>query len=209
MALPINVSYQTPFVLPNLRVAPEWLRLLNQLKTSSDTTTDNAAAIAALQRALADTNANVAALTGRVTAAEQNITVLQSNVGTLQVQVGGLQIRVNQNSLAITNLEGRVEALETYKTVWPIKSVSANYSVVYGDFTVEVDASSAAVTITLPAGEAAVAGEYHNVKKIDSSLNLVTIDGNGALIDGAATVKLLLSEWSLGLQYDGAAWVIL
>jgi hypothetical protein len=195
--------------LPNLRVAPEWLRLLNQLKLSSDTTADNAAAIAALERDIGQTNANVAALTGRMVAAEQDITVLQSSVGALDLQVGGLQIRVNQNSLAITNLEAEVEALETYKTVWPIKSVSADYTVVYGDFTLDVDASAAAVTITLPAAAALVTGEYHNVKKTDSTLNLVTIAGNGALIDGVASVALLLPQWSLGLQYDGAAWRIL
>jgi hypothetical protein len=202
-------QYQTPLVLTNRIVAPEWLRWFNQLKLSSDNSDTNAAAIAALEHDLGETNTRVASLEGRMTAAESNITILQSNVGTLQVQVGGLQIRVNQNSLAITDLDARVEALETYKTVWPIKTVSADYTVVYGDFTVDVDASAGAITITLPAAGSLVTGEYHNVKKTDSTLHIVTIDGNGQLIDGDASVRLLLPGWSLGLQFDGAAWSIL
>ena len=204
-------SYQTPLVLANRLVAPEWLRWFNQLKLSADSSDSNAAAIAALEHDLGETNARVASLEGRMTAAEENITVLESSVGTLQLQVGGLQLRVNQNSLAISNLEGRVEALETYKTVWPTKDVSADYTIVYGDFTVRVDASGAARTITLPAAVSLVDGEYHNVKKVDSTLNKVTISGNGKTIDGAASIDLLLPEWSVGLQWDAAAdaWSIL
>jgi hypothetical protein len=144
-----------------------------------------------------------------VTADEAALHAAQANIGALQISVGALKLTVNAHTLQLNNHEARIAALETYKSSWAIKSVSANYTVVYGDFTIEADATAGALTITLPAAASLVSGEYHNVKKIDSTLNTVTISGNGQLIDGVSTIALLLSEWSVGLQYDGAAWKVL
>jgi hypothetical protein len=190
-------------------VSQTWLPWFNALRISSVATAGNADAIVALEDGLALTESQLAALTARVGTDEANITALQSSVGLLQTQVGGLQLTVNAHTLELGNHEARIEALETYKSTWAIRSVAAAYTVVYGDFTVDVDATAAAITITLPALNDLVTGEYHNVKKTDSTLNKVTIAGNGQLIDGAASIDLLLPEWSVGLQYDGAAWRIL
>lgn len=208
--VPINrPQYVGPFVDARGYLLPVWLRWLNEIFAATQTIADNDAAIKQLQAQVATLAASVSALTVRVSTAESNIAANTAAIAALEVSVTALEVTSQAQTLAINSLEARVAALETYKASFAIKSVSADYTLVYSDFTVEVDASAAAVTITLPAANDLVLGEYHNVKKTDSTLNIVTIDGNGALIDGVATVKLLLPEWSVGLQYDGAAWRIL
>lgn len=79
-------------------------------------------------------------------------------------------------------------------------SKSTDYTVLTTDkgFIILVDASSGAVTITLPAAATAADGFYVYVLKTDSSVNAVTIDGDGSeTIDGATTILL-------GNQYEAA-----
>lgn len=69
-----------------------------------------------------------------------------------------------------------------------------------------VNASGGPVTVLLP--KAPSSGESVTVKKVDASANVVTISGNGKLIDGAAS-KTLTAQWaSLTVEGDGAAWPI-
>lgn len=94
--------------------------------------------------------------------------------------------------------------------------VRNKYSSVSGDLTLtdayymlNVSASGAARTITLPTA-ASVAGLTFVIRKSDSSANTVTIDGNGAeTINGAAT-KVLSSQYeTVTLMSDGTNWMIL
>lgn len=72
-----------------------------------------------------------------------------------------------------------------------------------------VDASGGPVTLSLPPAASAERRIYH-VKKIDSSLNAVTIDGDGAeTIDGQATQALISQYDALQLVSDGTEWFIL
>lgn len=72
-----------------------------------------------------------------------------------------------------------------------------------------VDATGGAVTLTLPTAASALRRTY-NVKKTDSSLNAVTIDGAGAeTIDGAATQTLIAQYESIMIVSDGTSWFIL
>lgn len=72
-----------------------------------------------------------------------------------------------------------------------------------------VDASGGAVTLTLPTAASADRRVYH-VKKTDSSLNAVTIDGSGAeTIDGAATQTLIAQYESIQIVSDGTSWYVL
>lgn len=82
-------------------------------------------------------------------------------------------------------------------------SKSANYTVLTTDkgFLVLVDASSGAVTVTLPAAATAADGFFIYVMKTDNSTNAVTVDGDGAeTIDGQTT-------FTLGNQYDAGLFV--
>lgn len=100
--------------------------------------------------------------------------------------------------------------IDTWDPVSPIRAnpvpsitttaKTTDYTVLTTDkgFIVLVDASSGAVTVTLPAAATAADGFYVYVMKTDSSANVVTIDGDSSeTIDGQTTLIL-------GNQYDAA-----
>lgn len=86
-----------------------------------------------------------------------------------------------------------------------VTTVTAATLLTRADRNVLVDASSGPVPITLPpiASAALVAV---NIKKIDPSGNVVTIDGNGALVEGQPTQQLVLQGESFTLRNDGVQW---
>ena len=90
--------------------------------------------------------------------------------------------------------------------LFPTSSASADYTVNVNDAFIPVDASSAAVTVTLkPAAEAK--GKRLTIKKIDSSANAVTVDGDGSeTIDGATTAVINCQYESICLMSDGTEW---
>ncbi len=83
--------------------------------------------------------------------------------------------------------------------------VTSNYTANPGDI-VLVDASTAAVTVDLPA---AVESVYQvAVKKIDSSANAVTVNpGSGVTIDGQATVVLSTQYEAIHVTLEGIAGI--
>ena len=75
--------------------------------------------------------------------------------------------------------------------------------------TVLVDASSAAITVNLPAASGRV-GRIYNIKRIDNSVNTVTIDGNASETIDGATTQTLITQWStMTIQSNGTGWYIL
>jgi hypothetical protein len=88
-----------------------------------------------------------------------------------------------------------------------ISTKTGAYTLVNTDATILCDATAAGFTVTLPATP--VTGQMYNIKKIDSTANVVTISGNGQNIDGAASVPLAAQWQSWTLQYDGTAWYAL
>lgn len=90
----------------------------------------------------------------------------------------------------------------------PFREVSANYTADATDYLILVDATGGARTITLPKAET-WAGFPLVVKKVDSSANAVTIDGNGSeTIDGATTYALSEQYDSIEILSDGEGWQI-
>lgn len=91
----------------------------------------------------------------------------------------------------------------------PVSSKTSAYTALVTDDVLLVDATSGAFTVTLPT-VATSTGKILKLKKIDSSVNAITIDGNGAeTIDGAATIALVEQYESLSLVCNGTAWFIL
>jgi hypothetical protein len=83
------------------------------------------------------------------------------------------------------------------------------YTATPSDNTILCDATSAGFTIALPAASGN-SGLKYNIKKIDSSVNVVTIDADGAeTIDGALTLPLSSQNESYTIQCNGSAWYIL
>lgn len=69
-----------------------------------------------------------------------------------------------------------------------------------------VDASTGAVTLTLPAA-AVYAGPGYTIKKIDASANAVTIDGSGAETIDETTTRILTMQYdAVEVMSDGTEW---
>ena len=86
---------------------------------------------------------------------------------------------------------------------------SVNYTVLAADHgkLILVDATAGPVTITLPAVATAGDGFWVAVKKIDSSAEAVTVDGDGAeTIDGVATRTLTKQYEAEIYRGDASAW---
>jgi len=73
--------------------------------------------------------------------------------------------------------------------------------------TVTGDATSASFTFTLPTA-VGIKGRIYRAKKIDSTGNTVTLDGNGTeTIDGGLTLVLAIQYDVAAVQSDGANWI--
>jgi hypothetical protein len=87
-------------------------------------------------------------------------------------------------------------------------SVAVNTTLDATHDVVDVDASGAARTITLPTA-AGINGRTYLIRKLDSSANTVTIDGYSAeTINGAATKVLSTQYATAEIISDGANWIV-
>lgn len=87
---------------------------------------------------------------------------------------------------------------------------TANYTAAVTDEVIFCDATSGAITISLPPAATAGAGKVYAVKKTDASGNAVTLDGDGTeKIDGALTKALAAQYDSVTIVSDGANWGII
>jgi hypothetical protein len=75
------------------------------------------------------------------------------------------------------------------------------------DEIVYADATGGAITITLPDARRFWGYEY-TIKRLNAGANLVTIDGDGALIDGGATFPIGTQYEAITVSSDGEAWWI-
>lgn len=96
----------------------------------------------------------------------------------------------------------------TFSILDSIVSKTADYTMTVADTTVLVDASSGAVTITLPAASG-ITGKIYYIKATDVT-NTVTVDGNAAeTIDGSTTVTIDTVNEGIEVQSDGTNFQII
>lgn len=91
-----------------------------------------------------------------------------------------------------------------------ILSVSSNYVVTATDYSIFMNAAAGNRTVTLPAASS-VPRRIYEVKKLDATVNLVTVIPNGAdTIDGAATFPMSDQWQAVTVQSNGVnGWYIL
>lgn len=95
----------------------------------------------------------------------------------------------------------------------PIRTVNSDTTLLDSDFTVEVNASSGNVIITLPTAASQFnatlsIGRLFNIKKIDPSANLVTIQPQGTdKIDQLLNLIISAQDVSYSLQSDGTRYI--
>ena len=94
------------------------------------------------------------------------------------------------------------------KVSFPVKQVSANYTA-GDDYIIYANASAGAITISLPPAADNI-GVVYTIKKVDNSLNVVTIDPNGSeTIDGGLTYTISNPNEAITIQSDGSNWSII
>lgn len=106
-----------------------------------------------------------------------------------------------QASKTIVRYQSATVPASTTSTL--VRTVTANTTVSYSDAMVLCDCSAGAITVTLPSP---IGGSQVNIKKIDSSLNSLTISGT---IDGYSSVVTSVQGTSLDLKGDGSKWRII
>jgi hypothetical protein len=83
---------------------------------------------------------------------------------------------------------------------------TTTYTATISDSTIQCDATSGAFTVNLPTASG-IPGRLYTIKKIDSSANAITVDGNGSETIDGATTKSLAAQWDwITVQSDGTNW---
>lgn len=87
------------------------------------------------------------------------------------------------------------------------RAVNANAVALTTDAVISVDASSGAVTISLPTA-VGIAGRTYYIKKIDSTFNSVFVQAAGVqTIDGLTTQNLSVQHETMQIVSTGAGWL--
>lgn len=84
-------------------------------------------------------------------------------------------------------------------------AISANYIADERDDVILADASNTALTVTLPAADAAL---KYTVKKIDNTGNIVYVTSSSGLIDGGVVYPLNSPMTSIDLVSNGIDWFV-
>jgi hypothetical protein len=96
---------------------------------------------------------------------------------------------------------------------WDVTETNVNFTLSAGHQTVLVDASGGSRTITLPTAASSfdtTHGRIYMIKKVDSSVNKVTVDADGSeTIDGLTTYPLGEQYQSVTIQSTGTAWRVI
>jgi len=106
----------------------------------------------------------------------------------------------------LTSQGAGVAPIWTDYTANAIITKTANYTGLTTDETILVDATAGVVTITLPAS---ATGKKYNVKKIDATVNAVSVTATAGTIDGNASISGTLPWQGWIMQFDGTNWFVI
>lgn len=112
----------------------------------------------------------------------------------------------NNTAQAISEQDLR-DFVESVLGVVPYVAKTAAYTATESDEVIDVDATSAPVTITLPAVATTRLGKRYVIKKTDVSANAVTVDGASAeTIDGSASKNTTTRYAGFEVVNTGSEW---
>jgi len=136
---------------------------------------------------------------GDLAAPEDGSIFYNTTTDNFRVRVAGALINLLTSSsiIVLSNLD------------LPYVSVSANTTTTSSQCFVDVDASGAGRTITLPSAATLTSGFTYIIRKLDSSNNTVVIDPNSTqTIDGVTTYTLTKQYETVTLVSNGTNWDI-
>jgi hypothetical protein len=129
---------------------------------------------------------------------------------------GSGTITFGNGTLQDTNLyRGAANQLKTDDVMFvsslmtSITTKTTTYTASYLDSTILGDATSASFVVTLPTA-VGFAGNIFTIKKIDATVNTVTIATTSSQTIDGTTTKVISAQWTaVTVQSDGANWVII
>jgi len=168
---------------------------------------------------IAGTGISVSGATGNVTVTNTGVTSFTSNTGlSSNVSATGAVTVTNTGVTSIIagtgiSVSGATGAVTVSTTTSDFRAITATTSTTpYTEATLTgykvltVNASGGAFVVNLPTA-ASTTGFVYTVKKIDASINHITITANGAdTIDGSATNVLIAQYSSVRICSDGTTW---
>jgi len=111
---------------------------------------------------------------------------------------------VNSGGRGAQSLQAIKDVGRLNYNIQPIKTVAADYNAEGRDFSIVIDASLEAVTVTLPASP--TKGKVYNIPCLDST-NTAKVDFNGKLFYDSSDDETLFKGENLKVQYSGTQWV--
>jgi len=126
-----------------------------------------------------------------------------------------INVNTNAKTIVVTQPVNNIQVTMHTSTIKTMTSSvdtvtkTADYTLVALNSVVLCDATTASFTITLPTA-VGVEGKYYTIKKIDVSVNTVTVDGAGSeTIDGEITQIIQNKNVSITIVSNGANWLII
>lgn len=101
-----------------------------------------------------------------------------------------------------------IRGLGSTATAAPTTTKTFNYTATASDYTVRCDATTNSITVNLPSASSNV-GKIYNIKKVDTSGNIILIVPCSETIDGEVNHTISLPYANLTLQSNGIDWDIL
>lgn len=122
--------------------------------------------------------------------------LLVCDAGLNTVTIGGASSTGKFNVLGTLFTQGLIVQTRTV--------TNADYTATTADIIINFSTGATTRTLTLPA--LPTDGTVYLVKKVDSGVGLVTVDGNGNTIDGDATPDITAQYESWTLAFENSAW---
>jgi len=118
--------------------------------------------------------------------------------------------KANEVSSALAELVQEIDDLEAGAVTTDIQDISTDTTITLtSDKLVRCNATSANITVTLPAASG-VEGKKAAIKKTDSSVHTIIIDAyEGELINGATTLVISYQNSTAMLVSNGTSWDVI
>ncbi|MGE3681946.1 MAG: hypothetical protein AB7G93_09485 [Bdellovibrionales bacterium] len=167
------------------------------------------AATSATAAETAETNAETAETNAETAATNASNSASAASTSATNAATSATNAANSATAAASSASDAADSAAEALSAVQPsVASKTAAYTLTTADDVILADASGGAFTLTLPAA-ASNSGQIYKIKKIDSSANIVTIDGNSSeTIDGNTTYSLSGQDQFVEIVCDGSNWKV-
>lgn len=167
----------------------------------------NAAAVATITVDAQGRLTNAANTSISIAPSQINAAIPNSGLANSSATLGNTTITLGSTVTTVGNLT--VSNLTIQGQTQAYIAQTSSYNITLFDNVIAADATSASFAVTLPTA-VGITGKIYTIKKIDSSVNTVTVATTSAqTIDGAASEVLSYQYDGITVQSNGANWFII